>query len=205
MPQKGRGQGVRRKDGQLRKSTTSGRNPVVDDSNWRKRLQRAHRLKFDDVAKQRFLEALFETGLKCVALDAAGVSRATMERHYEDDPEFQEAYDVAMEEYSARGVKKIEREALEGHQELTYDREGNLVKERRVFETRLRERFLEAHDPRYHPKQKIEHSGEVGGIAIVPGVAALSDWEAAVQQHDRASAKSQDPNEAAVQRGDAQE
>src|SRR6185295_32952 len=118
MPAKGRGRGVRRKDGEVRESTTLARRPVVDDSNWRKKLQRAHRVKFDDVAKERYIDMLRATGRKWMSEDAAGIAHATADRHYKDDPEFQQAVDGALEEYATRGIIKIEREALEGHQDV---------------------------------------------------------------------------------------
>lgn len=198
MPQKGRGRGVRRKDGEPRESTTLARKPVVDDSNWRKRLQRAHRVKFDDVAKERYLEVLRTTGRKWMAEDAAGIVHSTADRHYQDDPEFQQAVDSALAEYSTRGIVKIEREAIEGHEEFTYDKDGNLIKERRVFETRLREMFLKKHDPGYQEKQQLEVSAKPGCV-VVPATLAPGDWERAVAEHDREQAKNQDPDASAAE------
>lgn len=203
---RGRGQGVLRKDGKPRESNTGTRRPVVDDSGWRVKAKRKHRIKFDDVAKQRYLKTLAETGRKWSAEQAAGVARSTVETHLENDPEFADAFEDAIAEYSTPKIVQIEKEAVEGHPELTYDAEGNLIKERRVFETRLREKFLERYEREYHPKHQIEHSGEIGGGAfMIPGVAALSDWEATVKRHDQASAKSQDPDAAEIHVGDTSE
>lgn len=194
---RGRGQGVLRKDGKPRESNVGTSKPVVDDSNWRVKAQRKNRVKFDDKAKQRYLEALRETGRRWQAEDAAGVARSTVDTHKENDPEFAEACDVAAEEYAARGLAKIERDAVEGHIEKRYDpMTGALVSEVPRFETQLRVKFLERYERAYHPKHQIEHSGEIGGALVIPGVAALSDWEEAVRKHDRANAKSQDPDEA---------
>jgi hypothetical protein len=194
----GRGQGVLRKDGKPRESNTGTRKPVVDDSGWRVKAQRKHRIKFDDVAKKRYLTELEATGRKWSAEQAAGVARSTVEAHLENDPEFADAFEDAIAAYSTPKCVQIEKEAVEGHEELTYDAEGNLIKERRVYETRLREKFLERYEREYHPKHQIEHSGSVGGIVTIPGVAALADWEEAVRKHDRENAKSQSPDAEAV-------
>lgn len=202
----GRGQGVLRKDGKPRESNTGTRRPVVDDSAWRVKAKRKHRIKFDDIAKQRYLKALEETGRKWFAEQAAGVARSTVESHLANDPEFADAFEDALAAYATPKVVQIEKEAVEGHQELTYDSEGNLIKERRVYETRLREKFLERYEHEYHPKYQVEHSGEIrGGAYVIPGVAPLEDWEAAVRKHDQASAKSQDPDAAEIHVGDTSE
>lgn len=196
---RGRGQGVFRKDGKPRESNVGTSKPVVDDSNWRVKAQRKHRIKFDDKAKQRYLEALRESGRRWQAEEAAGVARSTVDHHKEIDPEFAEACDVAAEEYAARGLAKIERDAIEGHVEKRYDpMTGNLVSEVPRFETQLRVKFLERYEREYNPKHQVEHSGAVGGIVTIPGVAALADWEEAVRKHDRENAKSQSPDAEAV-------
>jgi hypothetical protein len=198
---RGRGQGVLRKDGKPRESNTGTRKPVVDDSNWRVKAKGKHRIKFDDVAKKRYLEKLAETGRKWSAEQAAGVARSTVEAHLENDPEFADAFEDAIAAYSTPKIIQIEKEAIEGHLDQHYH-DGQLVRERRVYETRLREKFLERYEPEYHPKHKVEHSGEIGGAFVIPGVAALSDWEASVKKHDVASAKSQDPDAAEIHVGD---
>jgi hypothetical protein len=130
------------------------------------------------------------------------VARSTVDAHLANDPDFADAFEDAIAAYSTPRLLRIETDLIEGHEELTYDAEGNLIKEKRNYETRLREMFLKRHDAAYNEKTKIEHSGEIaGGVCIVPGVASLSDWERSVREHDRASAKSQDPDAAENQAG----
>jgi hypothetical protein len=195
---RGRGQGVLRKDGKPRESNTGTRKPVVDDTNWRVKAQRKNRIKFDDKAKKRYLDELAATGRKWSAEQAAGVARSTVEHHLENDPEFADAFEDAIAKYSTPKIIQIEKEAIEGHLDQHYH-DGQLVRERRVYETRLREKFLERYEPEYHPKYQVEHSGNVPGQVIIPGLAALTDWEQAVSQHDRASTKHQNPDEAETQ------
>lgn len=192
---RGRGQGALRKDGQPRESNVGTSKPVVDDSNWRVKAQRVHRIKFDDVAKQRYLEKLRQTGRRWAAEDAAGVARTTVDAHKKNDPDFSAACDEASEAYAMRGVMKIEQEAIEGHEELTYDAEGNLIKERRVFETRLREMFLKKHDPSYNEKSHVEVTGKVG-VVFGPPVLSMAEWGKFAEAHDKASAEAQNPDAA---------
>lgn len=196
---RGRGQGFRRKDGKPRESNVGTTKPVVDDSGWRVKAQRKHRIKFDDKAKQRYLEALRLTGRRWQAEDAAGVARSTVANHLENDPDFAAACEEAAEEFAAKGLAKIEQDAIYGHVEKRYDPvTGELVGEVPRFETQLRVKFLERYEREYHPKHQVEHSGAVGGIVTIPGVAALVDWEAAVRERDRDNAKSLDPDAEAV-------
>lgn len=202
-PKSKRGRGVLRKDGKPRESNTGTRKPVVDDSNWRKKATGKHRIKFDDVAKKLYIEAMAKTGRKWHAEQAAGVSRSCAYHHLSNDPDFAAAVDDAIEAYAAPKILKIETEAVEGHEEKTYDAMGNLVREKRVFETRLREKFLERYEREYSPRHQVEHSGEIrGGAFVIPGVVALNDWEASAKRHDLASAKSQDPDAAETDLGD---
>lgn len=201
-PKSKRGTGVLRKDGKPRESNTGTRKPVVDDSNWRVKAKGKHRIKFDDRAKSRYLRELAATGRKWSAEQAAGVARSTVDAHLENDPDFADSFEDAIAAYATPKIIQIEKEAVEGHEDLTYDAQGNLVRERRVYETPLRAKFLERYDRDYQAKSKVEHSGEVGGgVFIVPGVAGLADWEKAVREHDRASAKSQDPDAAESEAG----
>jgi hypothetical protein len=203
---RGRGQGALRKDGKPRESSTGTAKPVVDDSGWRVKAQRKSRIKFDDKAKQRYLEALRQTGRRWQAEDAAGVARTTVDDHKENDPEFAAACEEAAEEFVARGLAKIERDAVEGHIEKRYDpMTGTLVSEVPRFETQLRVKFLERYEREYHPKHQIEHSGAISGVITIPGVAALTEWEEAIRKHDRDNAKSQDPDAAEIHVGDTSE
>lgn len=188
-----RGRGVLRKDGKPRESNTGTLKPVVDDSNWRVKATGKHRIKFDDPAKARYLGELARTGRKWSAEQAAGVARSTVDAHLKNDPDFAEAYEDAAAAYSTPRLVRIENDLIEGHEELTYDAEGNLIKEKRNYETRLREMFLKKHDPGYTEKAHLELSGKVG-IVVVPGMVRPDDWAQLAAEHDRQSALAQDPD-----------
>lgn len=191
-----RGKGVLRKDGQPRESNTGTTKPVVDDSNWRVKVVARHRIKFDDKAKQRYLDELARTGRRWAAEDAAGVARTTVDAHKKNDPEFSAACDEAADQYATRGLMKIEAEALDGQLETRYDPEtGSVVSEVRRFETQLRMMFLKRHDPGYNEKAHLEISGKVG-VVFAPPLASMDDWKKLAEAHDAASAKAQNPDAA---------
>jgi hypothetical protein len=188
-----RGRGVLRKDGQPRESNVGTTKPVVDDSNWRVKVVARHRIKFDDVAKERYLAELARTGRRWAAEKAAGVARSTVDGHKKNDPQFAEACEEAADAYATSGIMKIEKELLEGHEDFTYDAEGNLIRHRRVFEQRLREMFLKKNDPGYQEKAHIEVTGKVG-VVFAPPIATMADWGKLADAHDKASAEAQNPD-----------
>jgi hypothetical protein len=197
---RGRGQGFLRKDGKPRESNTGTRKPVVDDSGWRVKAQRKHRIKFDDKAKQRYLSALRDTGQKWFAEEAAGVARSTVESHLKNDPEFEDAFEEAIEAYHTPKVVKIERELVDGHEELTYDAEGNLIKEKRVFETRLRELYLKQHGG-YKDRSEVDINAR-GGCLIVSGAVSDEEFERKAAEHDRTQSKNQSGGDGEDQGGE---
>lgn len=182
-----------RKDGKPRRSPSGTRRPKVDDNGWRTRLQRAHRCKFDDAAKERYLKAMVDEGRQWYACDAAGVSKSTVERHLQRDPEFADAVEAAVAEHQSKRLKKIEHQGLDGHLQVKKDAEGNVVEERRVYETPIRVKMLEKYDKEYRQKSELEVTGKTG-VVVIPGVVGLADWSKLVEQHDQQHAKSQDPD-----------
>jgi hypothetical protein len=191
-----RGKGVLRRDGQPRESNVGTTKPVVDDSNWRVKVVARHRIKFDDVAKERYLVELARTGRRWAAEKAAGVARSTVDGHRKNDPQFAEAHEEAAEAYAASGIMRIEADALEGTKIERFDPEtGAVVQVERRFETRLREMFLKKNDPGYQEKAHIEVSGKVG-VVFAPPIVSMDEWGKFAEAHDRASAEAQNPDAA---------
>lgn len=71
--------------------------------------------------KQDFCRALVENnGQRIAACRAIGVSRSTVSRHYQDDPEFRSMYDEAMEEYRELLQLEAHRRAVVGTEKPVY-------------------------------------------------------------------------------------
>lgn len=113
-----------------RPSTTGKRNPKVDQSNWRTRLQQS-RVKFDDDQKEIYLRELAEHGLKGRAAEAAGVCPQTVGNHLENDPDFEAAHNAALESYRDTLADEVRRRGRDGWLEPVYNKDG------RVYESAL--------------------------------------------------------------------
>lgn len=159
----------------IRPHTSGKLRPPVDQTNWRTRLQTA-RIKFDDEFKEIYLTELREHGMKGRAANAAGVSNQTARNHLENDPEFAEAAEEAHVTYRDKFVDHaIHDLAYKGIEIKKYDKEGNLVEERRDYPIRLIEMELKRIEPGYRDKQTIDiNSG--GGVLVAPAEMTPQDW-----------------------------
>jgi hypothetical protein len=149
----------------------------VDTSTWRIRARTAARSSFTDEKKGRWLFELSKHGQYGLADAAVGVSCTTRRAHLENDEAFAQAEEEVMACYSGLQVRMLEAQAMEGELHISYDKEGNKVGERRVFETPLRLAILRRHDKRFGEKQEIEHTFK-GGVLLMPAAVAPSQWEA---------------------------
>jgi hypothetical protein len=103
-----------KKEKKLHKSTTGGIGfKPTDQSNWRRKLDQK-RLKFDDFAKEIFLNHFKENNLVLKACDAADIAYSTLYLHLENDPDFREAYEQAQIEYKERVVSHVQNLAFNG-------------------------------------------------------------------------------------------
>ena len=158
-----------------RASTAAKPNPVVDQSGWRHQLM-TKKIKFDDEQKRIYLEALAEHGLKGRAAEAAGVSMECVRRHTENDPQFAEALGLAMEEYRDKIVDHHRRLVLDGIEVRKYNKDGDLIEERRDYPIRLIELELKRVDPAYRDKQTIDLNATAGGVLVAPAGVSPEEW-----------------------------
>jgi hypothetical protein len=96
-----------------RDAAPSGERPNVSN-------QSIEPYKFKPEAKLQFLMELANTGRKIHSAALAGVSRQTVSDHLRDDPEFQEAYDEALETYAESVRLEVRRRGVEGWLEPVY-------------------------------------------------------------------------------------
>lgn len=146
------------------------------DGAWRVKIV-SQREKLDDRAKGVFLAEYGEHGRIGHAAAAAGVTAQTVRRHMEHDPEFAEACVAAEHSYRDRLLEHHQNLVFEGTTKVTYDRQGNVVSEEKIYPIRLIELELKAHDERYREKRDIDVKVS-GGVLIAPAeVASIDDWE----------------------------
>ena len=158
----------RRKDGQPAASTTGKKNPLVDMSNWREKLQKS-RIKFDDEQKERYLKVLATTGRKGEAADSVGVSRDTVKRHIEIDPDFALAFEDALERYRDR-VHDIAQSTYDGRLKkpiLGGQFKDEVVAHETIIHSNILAMELKRVDPSFKDRQEIDMNVK-GGVLVVP-------------------------------------
>lgn len=166
-----------RPKGSTGSSTTGSKDPVVNDENWREKVKRRASVKFDDERKEIYLKKLSETGKKLLSAEAADIALCTVNEHYKNDPDFAVQYDEALMLYSQSIVQQIETEARDGHVEKRYDKEtGNLISERKIYETPLRAMILKRNDEGYKDKTDINLTGGGGGVLVVPAEVPMEEF-----------------------------
>jgi len=147
------------------------------EGNWRVKIV-SQREKLDDRAKGIFLAEYSEHGRIGHAAQAAGVTAQTVRRHMEADPEFAEACGEAEIAYRDKLLEHHQNLVFEGTTKITYDRNGNVVGEEKIYPIRLIELELKAHDERYRDKKEVDMKVS-GGVLIAPAdVSSIDDWEA---------------------------
>jgi hypothetical protein len=160
--------------------TTSKFAPVQyqgPDGEWRVKIV-AQRGTFDEAAKQRFLEEYAKHGRMGTSASAAGVTGKTVRAHLELDPEFAEACLEAEETYRSRLIEHHQTLVFEGQTKTTYDRQGNVVSEEKIYPIRLIELELKKHDEGYRDKREVDVKVS-GGVLVAPAdVTSIDDWEA---------------------------
>ena len=167
---------TRKKDGLQASTTGKGRAQLIraDQSSWRRQLQTA-RLKFDDDAKEVYLAHLSKHGLKKYAAMAAGITIVTVNNHKENDPEFGEAVIEAMEIYHDGFMDHAMTLAREGVEVKRFNKNGDIVEERRDYPIRLIELELKRIEPGYREKQTIDLN-HAGGVMIAPAELTPEEW-----------------------------
>lgn len=147
------------------------------DGNWRVKVV-AQREKFDDIAKQTFLDEYSQHARMSDAARAAGVTPPTVRRHLENDPDFAEACLAAEHTYRDRLIAHHQELVFEGTTKVSYDRQGNVVSEEKIYPVRLIELELKKHDEGYRDKREVDMKVS-GGVLVAPAeVSSIDDWEA---------------------------
>jgi len=168
----------------------------ADQSTWRTRLQAA-KIKFDDAAKDRYLTVLAQTGFKSRACMAAGVTRQTVAQHAENDPEFAEAMEEALDKYQARFMEHWDELVYEGVEEPIIggkDRD-EVIAHKRVYPINLIAMEARRVEPGFKERSEVDIKGG-GGVLVVPANAAPDEW-AKIVEGNNANTVQPDPPEAA--------
>lgn len=138
------------KSGKPRRTTVGKRRPRVDQTNWRQKLAE-RRIKFDDDQKHIFLREYAATGLKCRSAEKATVSLLTINNHIDNDPDFAEAVDEALQTYRDSVVQEVNRRGKVGVLKPVYNKDGRVyepVYDERTGQMQRRSVTVEVKDPK---------------------------------------------------------
>jgi hypothetical protein len=97
----------------------------------------APQTKFTAEKRAAFVEAYRHTGEKKAAAAAAGVNVHTVYNHLHENPEFRDECEAARHELLGEIVSRLRHCAIEGVVKRTYDKDGNLASETRVYDSKL--------------------------------------------------------------------
>lgn len=121
-----------------------------------------------------FLAHLAETGILSDAAAAAGVDRSNVFRRRQDDPEFAQAVEQAIDMAADKLEAEARRRALEGVEEPVYQG-GQLVGTKRVYSDALLALLLKGRRKKVFA-ERVEQTGADGGpiksqqVVIATGV-----------------------------------
>jgi hypothetical protein len=165
------------------------RNRTYND--WRKKLQLS-KVAFDDHKKGIYLAHLAKHGRKMQACLAAGVSRETVARHIEADPEFLAARQEALDQYTDK-VQELAWKLMSGgvSKPLIGVDKGTsfVVAYEKLFATNLLAMEMRKTNPEYKDRSEVDVKGG-GGIVIAP--AGISS-EAFIKQEEERNKDKKEP------------
>lgn len=142
---------------------------------WRAKYQAAQ-TKFDDVAKQVYLDTLAKTGHKGHSALSAGVTMKTVNRHREDDAEFDEAADEALAAWSWTVAQAAQKVGIRGVEEIIASG-GKVVGKKRVWATNILAMEMRRVDPAYKDRAEVDLNVK-GGVLVAPSGLSQDEWSA---------------------------
>jgi hypothetical protein len=142
---------------------------------------------FDDPAtRARFLEHVQLTGYDALAAQYADVSLMTVTRwakeEGKDQKEFNELWALAKLLHSQEIANKLQQEALNGHEEPIYNKDGVKVGIKKKYETPLRAMMLKRHDEAFRDKIDVNHGAQTGVMVMPQPVESVGAWAALVSK-----------------------
>ncbi len=158
------------------------------------RWQKGQR-KFDDPElRQRFLENVYTLGYDELAAVRSGLHYGTVvswsKLAGEEQNEFNEMWKLAKLLHSQEKAERLQKEALEGHEEPIYDKDGKRVGTKRKYETPLRLALLKRHDSAFKDSVDGTHKTETGVMVMPHPVSSVDAWRELVKKaKDEADAR----------------
>ena len=102
---------------------------------------------FTSTLQEAFLDALRNCGVYTAAAASIGLTYATVYRHRQRNPDFQELCDKALGRNYEALLEIARKLAIEGLVTETYDKVGNVISSKRVYSERILLKMLARLDP----------------------------------------------------------
>jgi hypothetical protein len=156
----------------------------VDMTDWRQKML-VHRIKFDDDAKQVFLEAFARFGRVMQAAQAAGVSYNTVYKHIENDPGFKEAFEEARQIYKDHIREAVYELAINGVDEPIIGGEfkDEIVGYKKIMFPNLLAMEAKRVDPDYRENAgTVQVNVQTGVVLLPPAPASEEDYISQLEQ-----------------------
>lgn len=135
-------------------------------------------IKFDDAAKQRFLDHYAKHGRVGQAATAAGVVLMTVLKHRKSDPTFQLAYEEAQQQYADHIQEQVYKQAVEGVvvEPIMGGKDRDIVVgERRQYSPNLLALEAKRVNPEYRERQQLDVAVS-GGVLLIPQGMSADEW-----------------------------
>ena len=156
--------------------------PGIDWSHFKSKNKGGAPTKFTAEKKRVYLTKLEQWGKKNLSAQAAGVCMETVSRHREEDDDFAKAEVQALDQRAERIVAQLEAEAIDGHTQPIFDKDGCEIGEKRIYETPLRVKVLARFDPNYRDRHDLNVKGDVSGVLVAPPAMTMDDWTQAAEK-----------------------
>src|SRR5690349_17725579 len=144
--------------------------------------------KFTAELKVKYLQETAKWGRANLACVACGVSPGTVIRHREADKRFDELVRMAESYYRESTAALLMQQAREGMLERKWNSAGQIISERRTFETQLRLKLLDWCDPTFNQAHKVETTIQGGAVMVPSPVESVDDWARVLAQLEAGSA-----------------
>lgn len=137
-----------------------------ENKSWRKG-HNERKAKFDDTRMGIYLKVLEKTGKPVISARAAGICMQTVRNHREMDHEFKEEEDEVLALHAERIVDELVGSFVKGEKQGIYNKDGDKVGEKTVFETAGRVTVLKKYDHSFREKADIDVNIG-GGVLVAP-------------------------------------
>ena len=118
------------------------------------------------------------------------MAKQTILNHLENDPDFAELYEQAIDEYRDKVVDHHTDLLFDGEITKKFDKDGHCIEEKHSYPIRLIELELKRVDASYRDKQTIDLNNVGAGVLVAPPELTPEQW---IKQQEAANENKKPP------------